>query len=211
MKRLRWHLRPRRLRFFHCGEYGERFSRPHYHAIVYGTCFPDRVVYNRTASGEWLYTSAFLADCWGLGFCSVGDVTFDSAAYVARYVVKKVTGQAAEDHYWRVDELTGECQKVIPEYVTMSLKPGIGSGWFERFGSEVFPSDEVIVNGHPAKPPRFYEKIFEVAHGGNLAEIKARRVEEAQKRSADSTWRRLLVREKVKGAQLKQLKRGYEQ
>lgn len=209
MKRLRFRLEPKRLRFFHCGEYGERFSRPHYHAIVFGTSFPDRCFYSCSASGERIYTSSFLADCWGHGFVSVGDVTFNSAAYVARYVVKKVTGQAAEDHYWRVDETTGEANRVAPEYVTMSLKPGIGSGWFERFGKEVFPSDEVIVNGHPAKPPRYYEKLFEVAHG-DLESVKAKRLEAAERRAGDSTWRRLLVREMVKEAQLTQLKRGFE-
>lgn len=211
MKRLRERLRPRKIRFFHCGEYGERFARPHYHAIIFGFDFPDRCLYRSEESGTRLYTSAFLADCWGFGFCTVGDVTFDSAAYVARYVVKKVTGDEAEEHYWKVDEVTGETIRVPEEYVTMSRRPGIAADWFREFGKEVFPNDEVIVNGKEMKPPRYYEKMFEAAHGdAALAPIKRKREVMAERHKKDAHWRRLADREYCKERKLRELKRGYE-
>lgn len=212
MKRLRSRLAPRRIRFFHCGEYGDRFNRPHYHAIIFNFGFPDRVYFKKTGSGERLYISAFLDSLWSYGFSTVGDCTFDSAAYCARYCVKKVNGEAAYDHYWRVDERTGECHQVEPEYCTMSRRPGIGAGWLEKFESDVFPCDELPIPGRGVfgKPPRFYDARYEIGHPEVFAEIKKARVRRARVHRADQTAERLRVREKVKVAQVSLLKRGYE-
>ena len=76
--------------------------------------------------------------------------------------MKKVNGALKDDHYWISDVLTGECSRVEPEYCTMSLRPGIGAGWFQKFGSDVFPRDEVVTRGFPSKPPRFYDGLYEV-------------------------------------------------
>ena len=53
MKKLRGRLSPKRVRYFHCGEYGEKFSRPHYHVCLFGFGFPDKVFY-KEANGERL-------------------------------------------------------------------------------------------------------------------------------------------------------------
>lgn len=206
MKRLRSRIAPLRVRYFHCGEYGEEFSRPHYHAIIFGFSFPDRV-FHKEVHGERLYKSAFLADVWGHGFCSVGDVSFRSAGYVARYCMKKVNGDAAYDHYWFSDEVTGEVHRVEPEYATMSRRPGIGTSWFEKFGSEVIHSDSVVIGGVEAKPPRFYEQKYDAL---DLEAVKGLRDAEARKRDSDNTPARLREREVVKEAQVTFLKRGYE-
>lgn len=215
MKRLRARLQGRALRYFHCGEYGELLGRPHYHCILYGYGFPDRLYY-RSANGVKLYTSAFLDDVWSHGFCVIGDVTFESAAYVARYVTKKITGAMADGHYLVFDRETGECAmrdggvvRREPEYVTMSRRPGIGSRWFESFGSEVFPADEVIVRGHECKPPRYYEKLFEAAHG-DIESVKDARAKRARGRKHDNTDERLAEREYCAERRLGLLKRGYE-
>ena len=63
----------------------------------------------------------------------VGDVSFQSAGYVARYSLKKVNGDLAAAHYRRVDPDTGEVFDLVPEFAHMSLKPGIGASWFDRF------------------------------------------------------------------------------
>lgn len=208
MKRMRARLAPTRIRFFHCGEYGEKFARPHYHAIIFGYGFPDRTLYKDTGETK-LYTSAFLADCWGHGFTTVGDVTFDSAAYVARYVVKKITGEKADDHYWKVNEETGEIHRIEPEYTTMSRNPGIASSWYDKWGDEVFPADSVIQNGHEIKPPRYYDKLFE-EHHGDLDAIKRERARKGEKHKKDQTWRRLLDRERCHERKAQLLKRGFE-
>lgn len=184
-------------RFFHCGEYGEKLGRPHYHACIFGFDFPDKVYFKDSHSGEKLYTSRLLDDLWSLGYGTVGAVSFESASYVARYVMKKVTGEAADSHY-------GGLQ---PEYVTMSRRPGIARGWFERWSNEVFPSDEVIARGFPCKPPRYYDVLQEAAEPSVFDLVKRKRRIELRKHSKDLTPERLAVREKCAKARLALFKR----
>ena len=107
------------VRYYHCGEYGETFGRPHYHACIFGYGFPDRVLWSYS-NGQPLYSSKELSDLWPYGHALIGEVTFDSAAYVARYIMKKVNGDRADEHYRRVDLDTGEIYQLPPEYTTMS-------------------------------------------------------------------------------------------
>ncbi len=206
MKRLRSRLAPRRIRFFHCGEYGEELARPHYHAIIFGFAFPDRS-YFKTVNGCRYFKSAFLEDVWSAGYSIVGNVSFESCAYVARYVVKKMNGELAHDHYFALDERTGELKAVSPEYCTMSRRPGLGASWFDEFGSEVVRSDSVVLRGIEMKPPRFYESMFDEL---DLEAVKGDRVVASYKRDSDNTPDRLRVREVCKQAQVGFLKRGYE-
>ena len=107
-----------------------------------------------------IYTSDWLNDVWGKGFTTVGDITFESAAYVARYCVKKLSGKAASRGdpitglrpYERVCPITSEIREVAPEYATMSN--GIGRGFYHRFTSDIYPRDHVVINGHETRPPR---------------------------------------------------------
>ena len=120
------------IRFFHCGEYGGETRRPHYHAILFNIDFPDKE-FLKMSNGHKLYRSDILDSIWGRGFCNFGDVTFDSANYVARYITDKVTGDDAYLHY--LDEKTGII--LTPEYTTMSRKPGIGYTWFKKYADDV--------------------------------------------------------------------------
>lgn len=208
-----WQLFAKRLRkargpfrFFHCGEYGEIGARPHYHAILFGMAFDDLVLLSGSGDRK-LYSSKSLEGLWGLGMCSVGSVTFESAAYVARYALKKVTGDAAEAHYERVSDVTGEVFSVQPEYVTMSRRPGIARDWYLKYSNEVFPYDEVISRGFPSRPPRYYDNLLADAEPCVFDVIKRKRVARALKRSADSTPARLAVRERVTKAKLSLFKR----
>lgn len=144
-----------RFRFYMAGEYGELTGRPHFHALLFGVDFHDKEYLGKSPGGSKLYTSDTLSELWGLGHTSVGDVTFESAAYVARYVMKKITGDAAESHY------AGR----VPEYCRMSNggrsgERGIGFSWWKRFGrSDVAPDGCVVVNGHKSVAPRYYRKL----------------------------------------------------
>lgn len=148
-KRARHVLGP--FRYFACGEYGEALGRPHYHALLFGVDFADKVRIQDSQSGAQQWMSAELVKLWPKGISAVGSVTFESAAYIARYVTKKISGVRASEHY-------GEKG---PEFGTMSRNPGIGTGWIERFYREVYPADEVISRGVPASVPRFYDKWLE--------------------------------------------------
>lgn len=163
------------IRFLGCGEYGDRTGRAHYHCIIFGYAFPDRVVLYQSRRGHSYYQSPLLDEIWGKGFAQISDVSFESARYVASYSMKTVRGDAADAHYERLHPMTGEVFHVVPEFATMSLKPGIGQSWFERFKSDVFPSDEVLINGRRMKPPRFYEQQLSEPELLALKELRRRK------------------------------------
>ena len=148
---------------------------------------------------------------WPQGLSSVGTVTFESAAYVARYITKKFLGPNAADHYERVDTDTGEIISITPEYTTMSLKPAIGKTWFENYSTDVYPSDEVVIRGKKMKPPRYYNGLYELEHPEQMLAIKKSRIRAARKNAADTTTARLAVRETIKLKQAKQLIRPLEE
>jgi hypothetical protein len=198
MKRLRKKYPSKKIRYFHCGEYGSETGRPHYHAVLFGFNFPDLEYWKTTESGHCLYNSPALSKTWGHGFANVGSVTFESCAYVARYIMKKVTGEKAAEHY---------CGRK-PEYTTMSRRPGIGKEWFEKFKDDVFPHDYVVVNGKKVRPPKFYDSEFEKLDEVLFKKIKARRSKLDEKTRLDNDSFRLPVKEKVKKAQISNLKRG---
>ena len=172
MKRLRKKY-GKSIRFFHCGEYGDKNKRPHYHAIIFGMDFPDKKLWSER-DGNKLYTSESLEKLWPYGFSTIGEVTFQSAAYVARYIMKKHKGDGAEDHYTRWCPETGEGTLVDPEYCTMSRKPGIGYQWLQKYKADVYPHDYVVINGHKVKPPRYYDSLLDEQE---LAQLKAARIE----------------------------------
>jgi len=217
MKRLRRKYGSQ-IRFFHCGEYGETYGRPHYHACLFNFDFPDKKFWKQTPQGDRLYTSDSLQALWSdpdtqkpMGFCSIGDVTFQSAAYVARYIMKKINGKDADKHYRIVDHSTGEITGYRkPEYVTMSRRPGLGSGWYEKYKSEVFPSDEVVMNGKKIQPPKFYLSRLEQQNPYEFDELKFQREENAKLHLDNNTPERLAIREVVHNARISFLKRNVE-
>lgn len=210
------------VRFYMCGEYGERFDRPHFHACIFGLDFDDKKVFSKSPSGHLIYTSDVLDNLWGKGFASTADLTFESAAYVARYVCKKVTGNNAESHYERVNVLTGELFSVVPEFAKMSLKPGIGASWLRKYESDVTSGDYIVYDGRKLRVPRYYDKL--VNRGDELLtdsacklrdemvsifreEMKFRRGEIASQFEADQSVERLRVKEEVVKARFSQLRK----
>lgn len=189
------------VRYYHCGEYGSKLSRPHHHACLFGYDFPDRYLFIQR-EGVALYRSPLLESLWPFGISSVGEVTFESAAYVARYIMKKQLGKGAEEFY----------RGKIPEYTTMSRRPGIGSSWYEKFKDDVYPSDEVFVRrGVRCKPPKYYDALFDLENPEEFAEIKRSRIKAARSRDADQSEDRLAAREKVTLARVGKLKRSIEE
>lgn len=197
MDRLRKHVGYSKVRYFHCGEYGDRSGRPHYHALLFGYRPADA---RRAAGGsdKPYWRSVELEELWGLGRVLGGEVEFESAAYVARYVTKKVTGPRAKEHYGGRE----------PEYATMSRRPGIGKVWFEQFANDVYPADEVVSRGFPARPPRFYDKLLESVDPLEAWRVKRARCESL--RPEELTDERLLARETVASARVNLYRRDAE-
>lgn len=184
----------RPIRFFVCGEYGTRTRRAHWHAILFNCRFPDQ---QRLMNGT--YRSTMCENLWGQGNVVIGDVTPRSASYVSGYTLKKVYGKRAEEHYGDVVDLkTGEQLYRRPEFVEMSNRPGIGSWWYARYGSDCFPGDRAVSEGKCYKVPRYYWKKFE--EEGNpyeVEEVAWRRELRAREQLGESTPDRRLVREVV--------------
>lgn len=205
MKRLRWRF-PQRISYFACGEYGEILQRPHYHACLFGFDFPDKAKLKQVGD-NLLYRSLVLEELWPFGFCTIGSVSFDSAAYCARYVMKKVTGDRAERHYESILRETGEIVRREPEFALMSLRPAIGKLWYNRFNGEVLASDSVVMRGKEMNPPKYYDKLHEREDELAHSRVKWKRIRKAKKHADNNTPERLLVREVVAAAKVNLLKR----
>lgn len=202
MKRLRKKFGPG-IRFFQCGEYGAGLGRPHHHALLFGHDFEDKVYWTQR-NGQKYYVSADLMELWPFGWHTIGNVTFESAAYTARYIMKKINGDEAEDHY-------GE---KIPEYITMSRRPGIAKKWYDQFKNDVYPHDYVIIrDGIKCRPPAYYDKLYDLDEEAeiSLSTLKIKRLKKIRERSEEYTPRRLQVKEEIQYLKAQKLPRPYEE
>jgi len=216
MKRLKKRLKGRQIRFYHCGEYGETTHRPHYHAILFNIDFDDKRLHKTTERGDRIYTSQFLDSVWEHGDCYIGSVTFESAAYCARYVMKKLTGNRKSEYGSRE-----------PEYCTQSRRPGIGAPWLKKWKTDVFPNDFCVINGKKVKVPKYYDALVKSPDSFHwewdetenhlkfvgslkLTESELRsgaRQQKARKHAHDNTPERLAVREEIQQQRLTRLTR----
>jgi len=195
-----------------CGEYGENqdltttstIGRPHYHAIIFNHDFSDKKL-AQTINDVPLYHSDKLTKLWGKGHTSIGDVTFDSAAYVARYIMKKINGELAEDHYQRVDNTTGEITYLHPEYCTQSNKPGIARAWFEKFYKTDLQKDFITVKGKKMRPPKYYDRCFEQLDEDTYDYIKLARSQQIDPDDLEFSTDRLHIKHRIKQLKLKKL------
>lgn len=108
LKRLRKVLAPQKIRYFLVGEYGDETQRPHYHAALFGV--------HPLIAGGFDGELGVVQSSWNKGFTYVGELTPDSAMYVAGYCTKKMTSR-------KDPRLNGR----QPEFARMSLRPGIGA------------------------------------------------------------------------------------
>nr|QJB20244.1 MAG: replication initiator protein [Microvirus sp.] len=220
MKRLKKRSGGRSIRFFHCGEYGETTNRPHYHAILFDYDFSDRKFLKMSETDMPIDTSQKLDDAWQLGDCYIGSVTFESAAYCARYVMKKLTGQRKSEY-----------GSLEPEYATQSRKPGIGKPWLNKWKCDTFPNDFIVINGQKQRVPTYYDDLLKqqqtdigywtedktgyplwmpyksISDRTELERIKDARTRNANKHSENNTPERLAVREELQLLRLEKLAR----
>lgn len=191
--RLRAHIRYHygkdvKIKYFMCGEYGSKNFRPHYHAIITGFDFPDKVEeYQR--GGYSHYQSELLTKLWRKGRTETCDVSFDTCAYVARYITKKITGEEAKDYYDGFQQ----------EYATCSK--GIAYEWFCKYKSDIYNTDRMVIhrNGrnYIMRPPRYFDFKLEQEDPALLEFIKAQRERSRQLKPFEGSLR-LLAREDYK-------------
>jgi hypothetical protein len=160
------------VRVFYCGEYGEKYSRPHYHILLFNSvCLSDLVLYKKNL-GNPLYNSKFLDKIWKKGFVVVGNVTFESAAYVARYIMKKQKGPGSADYYAALG--------VVPEFTGCSRRPGIARFYYDDNSDNIYRYDRLYVskaNGDvlSVRPPAYFDRLFRACHPDEFVEINWKR------------------------------------
>lgn len=173
MKRLRRHFENDKIRFFMSGEYGSQTFRPHYHAILFGLHLDDLLLYKQSPQGFAYYNSPSLQKCWSdpetgepYGFAVVAEVTWETCAYTARYVMKKLTGKEAE-FYTNFN--------IQPEFTLMSRKPGIARQYFDEH-PDLYKSEYINVKtekgGLKFRPPRYFDKLYDLEHPEEMQAIK---------------------------------------
>lgn len=163
-------FKPKTIRCMHCGEYGDKRHRPHHHAILFGFQFPDlKECYE---NGKKYYTSEILSDLWKFGIHRIGDCTYNSCAYVARYVTKKMNGNNQEEYY------NGR----KPEYVTYSTKPVLGANYFIKNYKEFVNTQEITVvadKKYSCRMPKSYDNILKKLNKDMYNEMKEKRVNDS--------------------------------
>jgi len=187
-KRLR--KRTGSLRYLMAAEYGPVSLRPHYHALIFGHDFRDDSVILQGKNQLWI--SPVLSEKWCFGFHTVGELNYTTANYVARYCLKKQTGPWIAGGRLLHDRESDVFYQVKGEFATMSRNPGIGSKWFDKFKSDVYPADECVVEGRHFRPPRYYDEKLDEAE---LELYKAKRLSKVD--AWNSSAKRLSVRENV--------------
>ena len=217
MKRLRitWERKYNitNIRYYACGEYGEQYARPHYHAIIFGLPIFDLKPDHRSKKGNMNYRSDEIEKIWGKGRIAIGTVTWDSCAYTARYVMKKQTGKGKEEYY----KIIG----VEPEFVRMSRRPGIARNYYEQHKKNIYECDEIWISTRKGvqkvKPSKYYDKLFDIEEHEELEEIRRKRRANADitqqqiERSTDMTRTEIREnKEQSKRIAQRTLRRNYE-
>lgn len=191
MKRLR--KRFGKVRYYACGEYGPETMRPHYHLIIFGLKLDDLVFKGKNEMGDLFYTSQKLEETWSeriapvqygytncltadkedfydcLGFVSVSEVTWNTCAYVARYVTTKLTGKMSSFY---------DVFNIEPPFSLMSRKPGIARQWYEDH-PDCYDYEYISIStpkgGRKFRPPRYFDKLYDEEHKEEMKKIKEMR------------------------------------
>lgn len=175
LKRLRsyidyHHIEHDDVRFYSCGEYGDKSFRPHYHMILFGCDIPDLEFFSKRG-GNLYFTSEIINSLWSHGFVIIGELSFQSASYVARYCTKK-TKIISKDFY--------EKNGISPEFTLMSRRPGISRDYYDRNSDKIYNLDSLTVvgsGGSPlvVRPPRYFDRLFELDKPVTMDTIKKER------------------------------------
>lgn len=170
-------VRPLGIRYYLAGEYGDRTLRPHYHVILLNCPLPDIRLIGHNKLDMPLYTSDLLTETWGFGHVTIGRMTYQTAAYVARYTLKKANGMTDVQY----DQLG-----LTPEYTVMSRMPGIGHEYLLRHSDDIYNDDEVVLPAiskdkpNVQRPPKYFDRVYQEIDPKTIAKVKSRRAEVAQ-------------------------------
>ena len=178
MKRLRINMERKYdqkgpIRMMACGEYGGQTKRPHYHLILFNLQLPPESFYDPKIKWEkyTYFHNTIIEEAWGKGFVDVTDASWNTMAYVARYITKKINGKGSDLHY----AIQGQ-QK---EFFRVSNRPGIAWQYYQDHKEEIYKNDKImIVNNkgvHYVKPPKYFDDMYKVDNPKRWAIIEEKR------------------------------------
>nr|CAI9751296.1 replication initiation protein [Microvirus sp.] len=172
------------IRFYASGEYGSESFRPHYHAIIFGLELNDLRFYKNSPQGFKYFNSSSLSDVWPYGFAVAASVTWETCAYTARYVMKKLSGPEASFY---------EYFNIEPEFSLMSRKPGIARQYYEDH-PDLYEHEFINIStekgGRKFRPPKYYDKLFDLdcpEESAKLKAIRSKMADEAKKAKLQKT------------------------
>lgn len=167
-----------KLSYFCSGEYGSQTYRPHYHCIIFGLVLNDLKEIKRNFGNEPYFVSSLIEKVWPFGMHVIGRVTMESAAYVARYTLKKATHGFSKEYY----EIAG----IEPEFQTISSKPAIGRRFYdeniERFKYCTFSVSTPTGGLKMSMPEYFRKKYKEIDPVFSVKKSRAFFINSAEKR-----------------------------
>lgn len=140
MKRLRKHANQKqKIKYYACGEYGDKTERPHYHAIVFNLPRPFE---------------KYIQKAWKLGHIHVGTVTEASIFYTTKYALKGLRRKKPFEY----DDLGRE-----PQFQLMSN--GLGEVYAKEIIRDYLITNGTklltVEGGAKKKLPRYYiDKMF---------------------------------------------------
>lgn len=201
------------IRFYACGEYGSLNQRPHYHLIVFNLPVMDKEFGFTNKKGSINYKSETIQKIWNKGLTSLCPVTWETCAYTARYMMKKIKGKETTD----ILKESG----FIQEFVRMSRNGGIGKDYYLENKEKIYQNDEIFIrksNGlEKIKPSRYYDKLFDIENPERMSEIKEERKkaamiaeEAALKKTSLSKEEYIKLKERNKLKSISKLVRHFE-
>ena len=184
------------IKYIYCGEYGETTQRPHYHLILMNCPLNIEDFYDfhvdKNFKAHW--KSKEIENYWDKGMIDIAECEWSSVAYVARYTAKKVAAN------YDKQKMYSECR--IPEFLRRSTK--LGEEYYKENKDKIYKTDEIIMktvkgNIGNAKPPRYFDKLYEKEHPREMTLIKLSREkehmrkEQAQQALTDATDKQMMI------------------
>lgn len=179
-----------KVKYLAIGEYGDRTQRPHYHAALFGPFSGDlghhsgtegRIPEEPSRSGDPQFSHPDLGAVWPHGLHRFSALTFESAAYVARYCLKKISGVHAPSHY-------GDRH---PEFQRTSQ--GLGKSHASAWKADIYPADQVVLPGRGEfLPPPYYDRLLEKTDPSLYQDVKKARREAQEKIESWPDWLKAL-------------------
>lgn len=179
------------IRVMECGEYGNQNKenpklgyRPHYHLILLNCNLPLDTFYNPRVDWQKAihWQNKIIEAAWSepgtkghpgkqKGICEICEANWNTIAYVARYVTKKIYGDESEDHY----AMRGQKK----EFFRVSNRPGIGRQYYEDHKEEIYKNDRVMIRNRNGtvwvNPPKYYDDLYEQEDPEHMEYIKKKR------------------------------------